>query len=390
MKTKCPNCHSCFNVPLDSKGRKTKCPKCENLFVIQQIPKSIPKPAKSAANVNLQVEKDFPFQDDVHTPSILPLWVWGLFGVFAVIILCIVLWAFVLRDTWEQDHLNEIQQLASQANTAVYSGDAKTGLEVYDRLFNLVGNRTLKGKAKDILTEAQTAYPQAEEKYENGMVESLSPLLAENQKLFDEARKTYSGLSIQETTARLNIIHANFDQMLNTATARRPKGKALENFVQRIQNTQQLIENTLLEINKKIRLAEKQQQEEARQQAQQQTAEQREDGEITSTFLKYAKAAVTLDAIEKTYKAESQLYDRILANARITGNTNDPNIKIQLNKVTELISQRTDAAKEVKSQLEKILAFDQVKVTEVGRRLFRDENIQMEYRIKIATLFRIN
>jgi hypothetical protein len=90
-----------------------------------------------------------------------PAWIlWSSLGL-VVFLVVIGLYVFVLRDTWESDHLPQVKSLAEKASNSIAAGNIDEGLRNYQELFALIGDRPLKMKAlRDVVEEAQTQYTQ--------------------------------------------------------------------------------------------------------------------------------------------------------------------------------------------------------------------------------------
>ncbi|TFG45372.1 MAG: hypothetical protein E4H40_08360, partial [Candidatus Brocadiia bacterium] len=83
----------------------------------------------------------------------------ALVSVVTLVIVTLLLYMFVLRDTWETDNYGKIHDFYYEGANLIDTGDFTLGLEKYQELIELVGNRNLKNKTlSEYLHKSQDEY----------------------------------------------------------------------------------------------------------------------------------------------------------------------------------------------------------------------------------------
>jgi phage FluMu protein Com len=240
---RCNGCGQVLNLADNAVGKRVKCRECGSIISIPSEKKPLPVGTKEK-NRNGILLSDSRRQ---FLTRIMPLWVWGVILGCLVVMVIGLGFNLGLRDTWERDHYAEIKSLDDQASRATYSGNAKEGLETYERLFQLVGTRVLKGAARTIVESAKTIYADAQDKYEEQLLASMTPVA-------EDATVLYRQQEYGQALDKYTLVY-------NTLIARPVYGNKIKQFFQSVENAKQL---TLIEVQK---IQEQQRQEEAKRQS---------------------------------------------------------------------------------------------------------------------------
>ncbi len=223
IEFKC-KCGKKFSVDDKYAGKKGKCPKCKEVVIVPQpdntdivddiindfckephrrsntIPEKFPKPTSNpsariyaSTNEHQQLEASFG----------MPTWIWYLYGATAVIIISVILYIFVFRDTWEIDHYGELSTLMNDAGRLYNAKEYQAGLKKYDELTTLLGDRKLKrDDLRSSYTEMQGTYIPLKKKIRVEETEIARKRQAEKErKLQAEAEKQR-----EEENRRLEIL----------------------------------------------------------------------------------------------------------------------------------------------------------------------------------------
>jgi hypothetical protein len=146
---KCSGCEYLYDVPEKYAGKRVRCKHCNEVLIV-------PTPNTNANQIKPSVlctstfnESPDPASDndsvkqDSGSISAIPMWTWCLFGAFGLIFVAFLLWMFVIRDTWEIDHYQEISQITLEVKSSVNNSDFNSATEKYHKLKSLIGNRAL-------------------------------------------------------------------------------------------------------------------------------------------------------------------------------------------------------------------------------------------------------
>lgn len=145
IKFNCTNCNKKIGVPDEYAGKKIGCPGCEKVLVV---------PSTEQESRLLQTY-------DCRAPNKPQKIAFGFIGVACLGLLILILWAFVLRDTWEIDNWDKISQMSDSVQQLIWNNKLEEGVAKYDELLAFIGDRELKQDAlhKDLQEAEESAEP---------------------------------------------------------------------------------------------------------------------------------------------------------------------------------------------------------------------------------------
>ena len=183
IKFRCSSCNQKIGVPEKYAGKNVKCPKCQcdNLAPTIEIMDPVLSNGQMCIDDSNGIgdfdlfadisEQDIDTSNFVNRKKAVPAnesnlsqcnyWIWFVAGSVAILFICFLIWAFLLRDTWEVDNYDTIVQLADDASMQILAGSPKEGLELYEELFDLIGDRKLK------ITNLQAVYKESKDNYDS-------------------------------------------------------------------------------------------------------------------------------------------------------------------------------------------------------------------------------
>ena len=208
IKFHCTNCDRKIGVPEEYALKRIKCPKCGRainapetseaekedygLIVLPDAPDSQQELSELAQISQPNYSSSHPSAETPAESSILPKWLWGIVIPIGVLFVGLLLYAFVLRDTWETDNWDKISEYQAEASQLIATGQVKQGLDTYEELFAFVGDRKLKIETlQQILDESQNEYDKTKQKWNSVYV----PLMEKR----DDAQKLFQNLQIHES-----------------------------------------------------------------------------------------------------------------------------------------------------------------------------------------------
>jgi len=182
IKIRCNSCNKKIGVPVKFALKKIKCPKCGDVNAIPEFNitnNDINELTPLSMLNDLEIQNDPSSESNIipeynqllvenGTNKGLPKW-YRYTGIsLGVLVIGFFLWLFIFRDTWEADNSKAIGQLNYEASVLLYKGEIRKGLDTYEELFALVGNRELKyNSIKDTLIEANELYRPVKDRWDN-------------------------------------------------------------------------------------------------------------------------------------------------------------------------------------------------------------------------------
>ena len=192
----CSKCGKKFTVPDEQAGRKGKCPQCQAIIIIPDA--SSPPTLRTAAVVPRDLLGDAPdaasdeadrsarprakaatpvkqIQPALAKPPAVSqarsggeadgtsrLWVFGACGVAALFVVGLLVYVFVLRDTWEKDNRERIQGLSQEVISFARQDNESAMVLKQRELKAFLGSRTLKNpELKTAVSDADAAVAEA-------------------------------------------------------------------------------------------------------------------------------------------------------------------------------------------------------------------------------------
>ncbi|MHB9071720.1 MAG: tetratricopeptide repeat protein [Sedimentisphaerales bacterium] len=147
-------CGKKYNVDDKYAGKKVICKQCDAFLFVPQ----------NDYTLMTEVVSNEPhiIENIRTTETVIPKWIKYLVVAIAVFLISFLLWAFVLRDTWEADNYEKMRNLAESASSAITEKQYEKGLATYEELFQFVGNHKLKRLyTKKKYDEAKIFYEEA-------------------------------------------------------------------------------------------------------------------------------------------------------------------------------------------------------------------------------------
>lgn len=171
---KCPTCHVGIKLPENYTGKRLRCPRCSKVFRPQSegdAPNEQRSVAKAQGLFQGGTSDSIPEEFLIRSATIPPLVLEGrnrtanqkkiLLGTLVPAGVCFVgflFWVFVIR--WEDNHRSQILRLSEETVSLMGQGDSRAGVEKFDELLRLVGNRSI---TSPDLNQAMTNARQAAE-----------------------------------------------------------------------------------------------------------------------------------------------------------------------------------------------------------------------------------
>ena len=136
-----------IRLPDEWSGRQVACRKCRNVIMVPASLVPVPAPMISSHPPALEaINPDAAFPQAEVKPSRasfevkIALALGGVAAAFAVVLL---IWFFVFRDSWEQDHYADLVLMSEESVHLIRSGRPADGLRKFEQIQQIVGERQL-------------------------------------------------------------------------------------------------------------------------------------------------------------------------------------------------------------------------------------------------------
>jgi tetratricopeptide (TPR) repeat protein len=173
-------CKDCGQINSASKKDIDKLIKCSECGTFNVVPR------KSTVADNIQTSSESrPLEDHKG----IPVWAWCFFVFAGFFLAGLFAYMFWLRDTWERDNYSTIIQLKNKGAELVQSKKLKEAFEVYEELFELVGNREVESEyLRESIEYARASYEEAKNNWKSQVLTSLQQAGDQAKSLIDSGK----------------------------------------------------------------------------------------------------------------------------------------------------------------------------------------------------------